>query len=239
MIGRIIWLAALLALALITGAAQIDRQARVTPSLANAVPEPFRGFAQARIAARAIAGEDTARALAEAKRLVARRPIPAEHLRLLAAAQIEAGLIEESAVTVQVAARRGWRDAPSQQAMLRLALAAGDRPEAARRYAALLVASRTEEALLEELGALVFAEPDESARATFAEIVAAGERWHDYYLRRAARVMPPATMVDVTEAAIADGARFDCRAVDLATGQLTRRDPEAGKQFADLFSTAC
>ena len=239
MIGRIAWFGVLAAVTAVTVSAQLDRQARVSPTLATLVPEPFRAFAQARIASSAVVGDDPARALEETKRLVARRPVPAEHLRLLANAQFKAEQVGEGSISVQIAAQRGWRDTLSQQAMLELALGAGDGAEAARRYAALMLNSETENALLTELGARTFSETDGAARTTFAEIVDGGERWHGFFLRRGARVMPTDAFVEVVTKARAQGSSFNCQSITQAAKQIANRDPSASEQLTTAFADAC
>ncbi|MEM8724118.1 MAG: hypothetical protein AAGE86_01215 [Pseudomonadota bacterium] len=239
MIERLVWFAILIGVALVTIGAQLDRQARVSPTLATAVPEPFRAFAQARIASNAILGDDSARALAEAERLIERRPVPAQHMRLLANAQFKAEQTEQSAVTVQLAARRGWRDILSQQAMLELALAAGDEAEAARRFAALLLNSRTEDEVLADLGARTFANPDSEARPTFTEIVRGGERWHEFFLRRGVRAIPPETFTAIVIDAGEQGTRFDCQAIERTTKLLANRDALQAERLTAAFGDQC
>lgn len=82
---------------------------------------------------------DPAVALATARELVRRRPIPAEHLSLLAIAEERSGHREQSVLLIQLAARRGWRDSLAQQAMFEIALAAGDADEAAKRLVAIVL----------------------------------------------------------------------------------------------------
>mgnify|MGYP006158981793 CR=1 FL=1 len=91
MIGRIIWFAALAAIALLTAALQLDMQSKKAPGLAPLVPAPLRNEAQSQIVQTALTGEDTKLAVAEAERLVRRRPLPAESLTMLAVAQAKAG----------------------------------------------------------------------------------------------------------------------------------------------------
>lgn len=230
MIGRILWLAAIIAVALVTAAVQIDKRAESIPALAGVVPEPFRNYAQTRIAAAALAGKDEQAALAEAERLVRRRPLPAEYLTLLAASQVKAGQVERAGRTIQVAATRGWREPVAQVAMLRLALANADRPEAARRYAALFLRDSTPDALLLELGPAVFAGPEAdaaAARDTIIAVVVGGERWHTAFLRRGARLMPPAAFAAIAEGSMARGVQFDCRVLKISVDGLARRDSEA------------
>jgi hypothetical protein len=232
MIGRIIWWAALLAMALVTAALQIDKQSEVSPELAPLVPGPLRNFAQTQLAAAAAAdGSDPAMALAEARKLVRRRPVPAEYLTLLAVAQTKAGQGEAAGLTIQIAAQRGWREPLAQESVLRLALAAGDKPEAARRYAALFLRDATPEALLEELGPAVLEATDGPGQQTMSEIVSGAERWHVRFLRRGARVMPPKAFSAIAVASRSQGARFDCTALNQAIQVVTRRDPEAGQQL--------
>jgi hypothetical protein len=232
MIGRIIWWAMLAVIALITTALQVDKQAEVTPALAPLVPEPLRDFAQTRIAAQAATGDDTARALAEAQILVQRRPLPAEYLALLAVAQANARQTEQSGLTIQIAGQRGWREPVAQEAVLRLALNAGDTAEAARRYAALFLRAETPDTLLMELGPRVFDTAGGPGEATLIDIVAGGERWHPQFLRRGALVMPPATFSAVTRAVAKRGARFDCAELARAIKALERHDAAAAQSLA-------
>jgi transposase InsO family protein len=234
MIGRIIWLAAPAAIAVLTAALQIDMQSRKMPALPNVVPEILRDQAQQRIARNAITGDDPAQALAEVEKLVRRRPIPAENLTLLALAQTRAGQDEAAVRSIQVAGRRGWREPAAQEAVLRLAIEAGDRPEAARRYAALFLRASTPDALLTALGPAVLDGPDRSGRDTLVAIVVGGERWHSTFLRRGAKVMPPAAFVAIASDSMARGVTFNCQELQVSSRALARRD-QAG---ADNLRTA-
>ena len=239
MIGRILWLAGIAAVAFVTAAVQLDRQARVTPGLSASVPEPFRAFAQANIVSDAMRGADNARALEEAQRLVARRPIPAEHLRVLAAAQFKAGNLEAGSRTIQIAAKRGWRDPLSQEAVLRLAIAAGDQPEAARRFAALFLSNETDDTLLRELAPPVFSEAEGPARNTLTEIVVGGERWFGFFLNRGPRVLPPDAFIEVVLESRKRGADFNCKGIGRARSILEKRDAAAAEQLAAEFAGQC
>ena len=239
MIARILWFAVLAGVAIVTIGVQLDRQARKSPTIADGVPEVVRSSAQLAVAARALSGDDPQFALAEAEKLVRRRPMPAEHLRLLAQAQFGAGMADESALTIQYAAQRGWRDPLAQEAVLRLALEVGDEPEAARRYAALFLRAATEDALLEELGREVLATPGGEGRQTLITIVGGGERWHNQFLRRGARVMPPDAYVEVVKATANAGAAYDCTLLRQIEPSLTRRDADAGAQFVAVIDETC
>lgn len=210
MIGRLAWYSLLAAIAAITVSVQIDRQSAIQPAYAPLTPEPFRGFAQAQLAAIALQSGDADRAVSEARLLVERRPIPAETLRLLAQAQFAAGHQDEGFVTIQVAAQRGWRDPAAQESMLRLALAAGDEAEAARRYTALFLIRSTQDALLQEFGADLFSDVDGPAVAELAKIVAGSNRWRRAFLSRGARVIPRDAFAAIIETAAEQGGAFRC-----------------------------
>ena len=168
MIGRILWLAALLSIAVITTSLQFDRQSEAAPQIAPLAPAPFCDYAHAYIVAAALERDDPAAALDAAKELVRRRPMPAEHLTLLAAAQAKAGKPEAAVFTIQLAGQRGWRERVAQETLLRLALVAGDKAEAARRYAALFRSNATADELLIEFAPKVLGKAGGAGQVTFA-----------------------------------------------------------------------
>lgn len=231
MIGRAVWVALVLGVAIVTASVQLDRQSRYVPSLAGSVPDPARSFAQLHIAGEALQSGASEAALAETRTLVARRPMPAAHLRLLSIAQYNAGEIEQGGYSIQLAARRGWRDLAAQRAMFELALAAGDEREAARRYAALFIRPGETEADLRSLAGRVFAPGNLAARAEFAGIVAGAERWHPAYLRKAPVVLATEDLIDITRRATAAGARFDCGQAQIAIKRVTSTSPAAAPAF--------
>lgn len=239
MIGRIIWIAVLLMIAALTAALQVDRQSALNPALAKSVPSDLRSDSQVQIAATAIAAGQTDLALAEAQRLVRRRPVPAEHLTLLAAAQAQAGDADQSSTTIQIAGQRGWREPVAQEAVLRMALDAGDAPEAARRYAALFRREATPDELLRTLGPAALGPRGGAGRQTFADIVRDAERWHFVFFQRGPQVMPPETFADITALAIARGAQFDCALLAPALEGLRQRDPTAAQQVAAAAARMC
>ena len=239
MIGRIIWFAALAALAVMTTLLQFDLRSRSNDSLASVVPSGLRGYAQARMVQKALAGDDTALAVAEAQELVRRRPLPAENLSLLATAHAKAGQMDEASKAIQIAGQRGWRDPAAQEAVLRLALAAGDEAEAARRYAALFLRNRTPDALLEELGPDVLGAPQGVGQQTLVAIVVGGERWHDQFLRRGQRVMPPAAFSAIAAESLSKGAAFDCKVLGQSTRGLAQRDADAAKALRASAMQRC
>ncbi len=238
MIGRIVWFVGLAAVGLLTAVLQLDMAAAGTPQLAPLVPEPLRAYTQERIVADAVRSKNKA-GLAEARKLVHRRPMPAENLTLLAAAQAVAGDEQAALGTIQVAGRRGWRDPAAQEVMLRLALAAGDRPEAARRYIALFVRSKQAGPLLAELGPAVFDGPDSSGRDTMTAIVVGAKRWQKGFLERGSQEMPPAAFAAIAADSMARGVRFDCQYLATSILTLLRRDAAAGESLRAAAQKHC
>lgn len=231
MIFRILWIAFILTIAGITAGIQLDRQSRRVPSIAQSVPEPFRAFAQKHVTSDALLAERNTLALVEARKLVARRPMPAAHLRLLSLAEFHAEEAEAGVYSIQLSARRGWRDRGAQRTMLQLAQAAGDQPEAARRFAALFVRRSEQESELRALAEGVFGPDSEEARATFATILAGAERWHRIYLRKGPIVIPADALVDMTRRATDARARFDCKLVAVSVKRLRHNDPATAEAF--------
>lgn len=239
MIGRILWLAALLAIAVVTTLLQFDMASRGNLGLAGIVPSGLRGYAQVGMVQKALVADDAALAVAEAKALVRRRPLPAENLTLLATAQAKAGQFDEAARTIQIAGQRGWRDPAPQEAVLRLALAAGDEAEAARRYAALFLRNRTPDALLEELGPAVLGEPGGIGQQTLVAVVVGGERWHNQFLRRGQRVIPSAAFSAIAADSLAKGAAFDCNVLGQTIRGLAQRDAAAADTLRAAAARRC
>lgn len=168
---RLAWVSFIVLVAAIASFAQLDRSSRRSPELSPLVPGPFRGFAQLTETASTVRVADPEVALATARELVRLRPIPAEHLSLLAIAEERSGHREKSALLIQSAARRGWRDALAQQAMFEIALAAGDSDEAAKRLVAMVLLQSGDDDV-QTLVARLLASP--GGRAAFAEHLAAG-----------------------------------------------------------------
>ncbi|WP_234033010.1 tetratricopeptide repeat protein [Erythrobacter rubeus] len=237
--GRLVWFMSLALLAALTISVQLDRQSAIAPHFADLTPEPVRSFAQAQIAARALAGEDPQEALQETRKLVARRPLPAEPLRMLAQAQIQSGQSSEGLTTIQIAAQRGWRDPAAQEAMLRVAIAAGDEREAARRYVALLVRRGTSDDLLQEFGEILFSNSHGLATQTLAGIVASSDRWRPVFLRRGMRVLPATSIAGVIAQSAEAGAAFDCALLRQTVQALERMDKQAHPELHEVVRIQC
>lgn len=239
MIARFIWWVGLAAIAVLTTLLQFDIGSRSNDSLASVVPSGLRGYAQAGMVQKALAGDDAALAVTEAKALVRRRPLPAENLTLLATAHAKAGQIDAAGTAIQIAGQRGWRDPAAQEAVLRLALAAGDEAEAARRYASLFLRNRTPDALLLDLGPAVLDDAGGIGQRTLVAIVVGGERWHDQFLRRGQRVMPPAAFSAIAAESLAKGAAFDCNVLGQAVRGLRQRDAAAAETLRSAAAGRC
>lgn len=237
MIGRIAWWATLTLIDLITSALQFDVQSRRSPQLASVVPPPLRGNAQVHIVRSALAGQDPAPAVREAERLIQRRPLPAENLVLLAKGQAKAGQVDAAARNIQIAGQSGWREPLAQEAVLRLALAAGDNPAAARRYAALLLQRQSPDTLLEASGGPFStrpATPDSRRWWQSSSGVNAGTR-----PSCGARVMPPAAFSAIVADSLAPGLVFDCPLLGHSAGQVRLRDPAAAADLRRAAAKTC
>lgn len=239
MIGAVLWRALLLAAALVAIAVQFDRQAERSPEIAEVVPSAFRSTAQPRTVAMALSGGDPTLALEEARTLVERRPLPAEHLRLLSLAQARTGNPDAAVMTVQYAAQRGWRDGLVQEAMLRLALDNGDETEAARRFTALMMNSRARDEGLEAVASELLDEDGGTARATVAAIMGGDTRLQRRFVSRGARVLPPDAYIEIIERMAETGSHFECRTITGAQTHLTSRDSSAGRAMTRLVEEAC
>ena len=172
--AKLLWWTVLALLAAIVLFAQIDRQSRYSPSAAALVPSSFLSFGQSHIAVAALREGSPAQALSETQELVTRRPLPAEHLALLAAAQAKHGFYEQSQGSLELAARRGWRDPGTQLALLEISIAADNGTEAARRFAGLL-ATDGNDAAIRSTAQRVFAMQD--ARQEMARLLLNTPRW--------------------------------------------------------------
>lgn len=194
-------------LALLASGAQLDRQSRRTPMLAPIVPAMFRSFAQARHVISTVRSAEPAEALKAAELLVKRRPIPAEHLSLLAIAKARNGDNDAALQLLQAAARRGWRDSIAQQSMFSIAFNAGDMAESSRRLAALW-GIRENQMLLSDSTAKVLATPE--GRKAMAKTMSANGRWTSAFLNDSEAV-PPRDLAETIAMAATQGARLDCR----------------------------
>ena len=220
------WTGLMIVLALFAGGAQLDRQSRRTPILAPLVPPMFRNYAQSQEVYNTVRSAEPSKALAEARLLVQRRPIPSEHLSLLAIAMVRNGDNGKAFLLVQKAAQRGWRDSLAQQAMLKIAMDVGDMAEASRRLAALWGIDETQMPLAEAT-AKVLASAE--GRKAMASTMSADGRWISAFLARSSAVKPQ-HLAETLAMAAAQGARLDCSQLQRIESAYMRQklDTEAG-----------
>ncbi len=208
---RWIWRLALVLIAVVAVCAQLDRASYLRPELAIVVPKPFRSFAQPTTALLALATGNTSDAQIETRRLVRRRPIPAEHLFTLAMGELRAGNPRAFAKAFRVASTRGWRFPPLQVAAAQAALANGDVKGAANRVAALW-AQNPANPSVEPLTKALLAAP--GGPEAFAVPLANTHVWSDNFVSRAASFASPANAVLTVATARRAGGQFDCRALE-------------------------
>jgi hypothetical protein len=204
---RQIWAGLMAALALCAVGAQVDRSVRRQPSLAPLVPPPFRNFAQWQLTMTNVRSAPPATALAEARTLIERSPIPSESFTFLAVALVRNNDQKGSALAIQHAAQRGWRDPIAQRAMYDIALSAKDHAEAAHRLAALY-GLQDAQAPLKDMTDNLLATPE--GRAAMADSLVSGGYWTRPFMRSAVSGFTLNTAATVN-AALRRGAEIDCR----------------------------
>lgn len=220
MIGRWSWRAAMALLAAIAVMAQLDRASVLRPEVSLIVPPAFRSFAQSPIALIAMTQGDAPKALEEARRLVRRRPLPAEHLFVLAMADLQSGRTQGFADAFRTASTRGWRFGPLQVFAAQTALERGDVRGAANRVAALW-AAEADNPSREPLTRALLAAP--GGADAFAVPLAQTHVWSDKFLAGGADLAPPQVALRTVRMAQAKGARFDCDALRGFYRALTTR----------------
>lgn len=229
MIARIGWIAALLVLALVTTFAQADRSSRFNPALAQLVPAPFRGFAQARLAEQAVQARDGALAQELSRDLVRVRPLPAENLALLSQANLLAGDVDGGLAALELAGTRGWREPFSQRAMAQAALLTGNVGAASQRIAALMATGSLDRAEQDQLVVALTRTPE--GRAALAARLAEGGHWQRNFVGLGPSVLAPEIYADTIVRAQELGADLDCPNLSRSTEALRN----AGR--ADLADT--
>lgn len=214
------WRIALAAVMVIAICAQLDRASYLRPELSVIVPRPFRSFAQSPTALLALAAGDRLGAQAEARRLVRRRPMPAEHLFTLALADLRNGDPQAFARAFRAASTRGWRFAPLQGAAAQAALQADDLSAAANRVAALWAADPGDASLVPLTKSLLERAGGPQA---FAVPLAHTRVWANSFLIRAPGIVRPTAALQTVQAARRLGARFDCATLQRFASQVTAR----------------
>lgn len=204
---RFIWWAALALVALFAVLAQLDRSSRFHPQLASLVPQALSGFAAEQRTRAAIAAEQGSIAVAEARGLIAHRPLPAEHLTLLSLAatlEDDRGL---ALAAMEASTTRGWREPIAQFASARAALDSGQVDIAAQRITALLSTGALPEQASTLLAELI-ATPE--GRSAMAIRYAATGRWQANSLTSALPAADPADAALLVREALEAGAGLPC-----------------------------
>lgn len=219
--ARIAWTTMLGVLALLAVLAQLDRTARFAPAISASIPAPMRGFAQQRLTEGAIIAGDAERSMALARHLVRIRPAPAEHLSLLARAELLSGNQDAALAALQEAGMRGWRDPVSQRAMAEAALASGSYEVAAQRIAALLATGAFERQEVEPM--VVRLAQSSGGRSALAQAMAAGGYWQRNFVGPAASYLPPEHFAELIALAQQYGAALSCDHLQAAAQRFERR----------------
>jgi len=223
MIARLAWWGVLAVIGVAATFAQIDRSSRFNPQLAALVPPAFSGFAAEQRTRQAIAAQQPERALAEAEALVARRPLPAEHLGMLAVAAAMNERTDQSIAAIEAASLRGWRSPIIQQAVAEAALEQGAHDIAAQRITALFATGKLRDAAL-DLARRLLATPE--GQAAFARRFAAPGHWQENALQSLAGTVPAEDLSATLALAAEQGAVFDCSRLARVI-QSHERDGEA------------
>ncbi len=232
---RLLWYALLVVTGLVTAGVQLDRDARRNAAVADWVPAPFRAFALERIALAESQAGLTDKALRDAAKLVVRRPIPAEHLSILAIAAAKGGEDKLAVDAVLLSAQRGWREQFVQNLIVQLAIQAGNWNVATERLAALWITDMGNPEVY-RLTREVLQAPE--ARDAFgARMADYKDYWPEYFLIMSSNELEPAVYADTIRKAIAAGAQFDCnRLADRARRFVSQGRPDFGRE---LWSGPC
>lgn len=131
------WYLAFAVAAFMAVGVELDRQGRFDLRVAEMVPEPFQGDALENLTKHALESNDNSQGEALARKLVERRPIPAESLSLYSNGLLVNGNERAGLAALQAAAGRGWRDRFVQRAVIISALQQGTPQIAADRVVGL------------------------------------------------------------------------------------------------------
>jgi hypothetical protein len=174
-----------IAIALAAAGVLASAQGRVTASLAKdsdgsaelAPNQTASGRTSA--ALRAVAANDFAGAIDPARQSLAKRPIDAATVRILAAAQLATNDAGGAGRSLSLASRLGWRDPGTQLLLFQVARDAGDVRAAAQRYDALARQRVNAEHLKKLMHDFLL---DEGAPAALAERLSINPLWRREYL---------------------------------------------------------
>lgn len=227
---------ALLACAALVIGVQLDRQTYEDAALARLVPQPFRAVARQRLVEASVSAADPAGTamLANARRLVRLRPLPARHLLLYAQAAQASGAGNEVVPALELAALRGWREPVPQLVSAQASLLTGDYPAAAQRIAALLATGAAPHETDQLLSRSV---QDAGGREAMVQMLATRGYWSNALPRRLAAAAGAQDFAELVTQARARGLLFECTLLRETASRHARNG--AGAQAERIMAGDC
>lgn len=229
------WYSAVASAAVVAVGVELDRQARQDPAIASTVPSVFQGYALEVLVRDAVHRNDLARGRELSRRLVERRPMPAEPLSLYAAGLMSGGEVEEAIPALQLAAQRGWRDRFVQRVVILSALQSHNPNVAAERLLGLW-RQGDQSAWVKDLTRTTLGQPAGMAAFGNAFVVREGN-WVPSFLNWAASNLPAQTVEAVANKLSSRYEFFDCRALSGEAENLVRGGKPA--QAVALWNATC
>ncbi|QSR18993.1 hypothetical protein [Novosphingobium sp. KA1] len=233
-IRKLVWFALWVAVAIAALGFETDREARHNASLAEYVPTPFRGFALEVLARGDFARGDDAAGMQLAREMVARRPIPAEGMAMVAQGELAEGRERPALAAVMVAAERGWRDSFTQAALVQLAVQGGDWDIAAQRLLALWRKGENNDELRVLSGAVLSRK--EGLRAFNAQLRAEAG-WSNALLLWSADTLDASLVRSLAHTLRRQHAQLDCSLLSVRAISAIRRG--RGDVVDALWQAAC
>ncbi|MBF7012801.1 hypothetical protein QUC32_24555 [Novosphingobium resinovorum] len=229
------WYSVIAVIAFFAVCVELDRQGRFDLRTAKMVPDLIKGDALENLAKVAFERNESVQGQDLARKLVERRPIPAESLSLYAGGLLMNGEEEAGLAALQIAAGRGWRDRFVQRVVVLSALN-HDTPEiAANRVVALWrIGERADwlkgltRATLEEPGGL----------SAFESTLIEDDRYLDTdFLGWAATSLPERTVNRLARRIAANRSKFDCSKFSVQAYGLVRSG--RGSSASNVWDALC
>lgn len=233
-VGKFAWVALWTCVAVAAVGFEMDRAARHNASLAEHVPAPFRGFALEVLARGDLARGDSAAGLQLAREMVARRPVPAEGLAMIAMGELATGREQPALAAVMMAAERGWRDNFTQAIVVRLAVQSGEWNIASQRLLALWRMGGKSDELYVLSGDLL---KHRDGLAAFESQLRAEAGWSNGLLRWSTTTLEPLAVGTLAGTLRKEGAKLDCSW--LAAGSFDAIKTGRGAAVEALWQQAC
>lgn len=233
-VGKIAWYVLWAAVAVAAAGFELDRESRRNTPLAVLVPAPFQGFALEVRARGDFARGDSAAGLQAAREMVARRPIPAEGLAMIARGEIAAGQEQSALAAVLAAAGRGWRDSFTQAAVVQLSTQGGDWDIAAQRLLAMWRKGEQSDELAALSGDVLSRK--EGLKAFDGQLGAEGD-WTNALLLWSATALDAPAVGTLAGTLRTKGAQLDCPSLSAGAIDLIRLG--RGAAVEALWQQAC